>query len=95
MKNYKEVINDYDLTINEANEIIMTRIYNLEEHAYQAIEVMNSISKTMISICSYPKYNKEYDKEEYITDFFFSINNMSNNDIIKNIEIMIANNYRD
>jgi len=95
MKTYEEVIEYYNLVLNEANEVIMTRSYNLEQQAYQAVEVMNNLSTTTISICSYPEYNKTYEKEEYITDFFFSIDNMTNEDIISNIEIMIANNYRD
>jgi len=90
MTTYEELIAGYNLELNEANEIIMTREFNKEEDAYQLVEGMNEISNRVISVCTYPEVEDEDADSEcyFIADFFFNIDNMTNNEIVEVIEIM-------
>jgi hypothetical protein len=90
MTTYEELIAGYNLELNEANEIIMTREFNKEEDAYQLVESMNDISNRVISVCTYPEVEDEDEDSEccFVADFFFNIDNMTNDEIVEVIEIM-------
>lgn len=77
MKNYLELIEDYNFELNEANEIIMTSHFNKEELAYDLLEKINETSKVTVSVCTYPDDNDK----TFTADFFFSTDNLTNEEI--------------
>ena len=89
MKTLEEIMSYYNVELNEANEVILIREYNLEEEAFQNVENMNALAEVSISVCTYPEERNEYEEEVFVADFFFNIDKLNNQQVIDTIEILL------